>query len=84
MLFITLDGPAAIVKDLEESIVEAMRFENFIGRILPLLSKSGGPKSHLVPGKTHGLYGFLLEIVFVDPLDLMANPGSYTNAMSHH
>ena len=75
---------AAIPKNPEERIVETVRFSNFIGRIFPLIDKLSRPGADLVPGQAHRLKGFLIEVVFVDPLDLMKNPGADTHAMSNH
>ena len=66
MLLVARDGPPPHSENLEERVVEALRFTLLVGRVLPLAGKVGSPGAHFVPRQAHGLQGFLIETVFVD------------------
>ena len=55
MLFVTRDGTPPHIEDLEERVVEALRFTLLVGRVPPLVSEFGGAGTNFVPGQAHGL-----------------------------
>ena len=44
----------------------------------------GGPHADLVPWQLHGLHDFLIEVVFVDPLDLVTDTRSHADPVLGH
>ena len=78
------DAPPPHPEHVEEGVVEALRLALLVGRIPPLIGEGGGTSANLVPRQAHGLYGFLIEVVFVDPLDLVMDSRWDADAILNH
>ncbi len=68
----------------EEGVIEALRLTLLVGRAIPVLDQGGGAGADPVPRKVPGLERFFVEVVFVDPLDLVTDAGPHADSMPDH
>ena len=71
MGLVSRDAPPPHPEHVEEGVVKALRLALLVGGILPVPGEGGGAGADLVPRQAHGLHTVLVEIVLVDPLDLV-------------
>ena len=50
-----------------------------VSRVPPVMREDGSADADLVSRRAHGLQGFLIEVVFVDPFDLVTDPRPYAD-----
>ena len=84
MLLEAGDITAAFPEDLEELVVEALRLALLVCRVPPVCGEGGRAGANLVPRQAHGLHRFLIEVVFVDPLDLASGARPHANSVPDH
>ena len=84
MRLVARDVPTPHPEHVEEGVVEALRLTLLVGRVLPVFGEGGGADANLVPRQAHGLQRFLVEIVLVEPLDLVADARSHSDSMPNH
>ena len=67
--------------DIEEIVVEAPDLALRVRRIPPVHGESPRSGADLIPRQAYVLHDFPVEIVLVDPLDLVTIPGAHTNVV---
>ena len=81
MRFVPRHCPPPDTTHVKELVVEALRLPLLVCSMTPLRSESGRPRVHLVPRQAYSLDAFLVEVVLVDPLDLVAHSRAHADVV---